>query len=268
MNRIEEKMALLKEKKEKAFITYMMAGLPDMKGTKELILAQEEAGTDVIELGIPFSDPVADGPVIQNASYKSICQGTNLKKVFLMMEEIRKEGVKIPIIFMMYYNTILHYGVMNFAEKCRKTGVDGLIVPDLPIEEQEELQEALLKEDATILIQLVSPVSKSRIPAILECARGFVYCVSSMGVTGQAGRFHKEVISYLKEVKEISKIPVMMGFDIRTPEDIEPMKDIIDGVIVENHFIRLLEENDYSVHAAKNYCMEFKEKLSVNEFPD
>lgn len=261
MNRIEEKMNLLKEKNEKAFITYMTAGLPDLERTKELIKAQKEAGVDVIELGIPFSDPVADGPVIQDASYKSICLGTNLKKIFVMMEELRGESVEIPIVFMMYYNTILHYGIEAFAEKCRETGVDGLIVPDLPFEEQEELLSELLKADSTILIQLVSPVSKDRIPVILEHARGFVYCVSSMGVTGQGGTFHKEVIHYLSEVKAVSKIPVMMGFGIRTPEDVRPMREIIDGAIVGSHFMKLLEENDYSTDAARKYCSEFKQNL-------
>lgn len=261
MNRIEERLKELKTENKKAFITYMTAGLPDMEGTKALIKAQEEAGTDIIELGIPFSDPVADGPVIQDASYKSICKGTNLRKVFQMMEEIRNDGVKMPVIFMMYYNTILHYGIGAFAAKCKETGVDGLIIPDLPFEEQEDLQAALDKEDAAILIQLVSPVSKDRIAKILEHARGFVYCVSSMGVTGQAGTFHKEIISYLTNVKKVSKIPVMMGFGIRTPKDIEPMKDIIDGAIVGSHFIRLLEENNYDIKTAKEYCRSFKRDL-------
>ena len=235
MNRIEEKMALLQEKKEKAFITYITAGLPDMEGTKALIKAQKEAGVDVIELGIPFSDPIADGPVIQDASYRSICLGTNITKVFRMMEEIRQEGVDLPIIFMMYYNTILHYGIQAFAAKCKETGVDGLIVPDLPLEEQEELKAALAKQDGAILIQLV--------------------------VTGQAGSFHKEVLAYLSEVKQISKIPVMMGFGIRTPEDIAPMKDVIDGAIVGTYFMQLLEEHHYSVDAAKKYCRDFKVNL-------
>lgn len=261
MNRIEEKMNLLKEKNEKAFITYMTAGLPDLERTKELVKAQKEAGVDVIEIGIPFSDPVADGPVIQNASYKSICLGTNLKKIFVMMEELRGEGVEIPVVFMMYYNTILHYGIEAFAEKCRETGVDGLIVPDLPFEEQEELSSELLKAEGTILIQLVSPVSKDRIPVILEHARGFVYCVSSMGVTGRGGTFHKEVIRYLSEVKAVSKIPVMMGFGIRTPEDVRPMQEMIDGAIVGSYFMKLLEENDYSTDAARKYCSEFKQNL-------
>ena len=175
MNRIEQKMALLKEKNEKALITYMTAGLPDLNGTKELVRAQEEAGVDVIELGIPFSDPIADGPVIQNASYRSICLGTTLKKVFQLTEELRRTGVEIPIVYMMYYNTILSYGIEAFAKKCKEAGVDGVIVPDLPLEEQAELTNALNRQNGAIFIQLVSPSSKERIPLILEHARGFVY---------------------------------------------------------------------------------------------
>lgn len=263
MNRIEQKLQSCKEKNEKAFITYMTAGLPDAEGTKALIKAQEKAGTDIIELGVPFSDPVADGPVIQDASYKAICQGVTLKKVFVMVEELRAEGVEMPIVFMMYYNTVLHYGVKEFVEKCSQIGVDGLIIPDLPFEEQGEIKQYLDKQDTTILIQLVSPVSAKRIPMILEQARGFVYCVSSMGVTGQGANFHKEVISYLSEVKKVSKIPVMMGFGIETAKDVEPMREIIDGAIVGSHFINLLEKNNYSVEAAAEYCSTFKKELNA-----
>lgn len=175
MNRIENAMAALKEKGEKAFITYMTAGLPDMEKTKEIIKVQEEAGTDVIELGVPFSDPAADGPVIQDASYRSIQLGTNIHKIFKAVEEVRNEGCEIPIVFMLYYNTILHYGVDAFVKKCTQAGVDGMIIPDLPFEEQGEIKEALRNTpDAPVLVQLVSPVSKKRVPMILEDARGFV----------------------------------------------------------------------------------------------
>ena len=166
MNRIEKRMEELQNKNEKAFVTYMTAGLPDMEGTKALIKAQAEAGIDIIELGIPFSDPTADGPVIQDASYRSICKGTNLKGVFAAVEEVRKD-CDVPLVFMMYYNTILYYGVDAFARKCAEVGVDGLIIPDLPKEEQFELVEALDNtENAPILIQLVAPVSADRIPMI------------------------------------------------------------------------------------------------------
>lgn len=261
MNRIEEKLSQLQEKGEKAFITYMTAGLPDMEGTKALLKAQEEAGTDIIELGIPFSDPIADGPIIQDASYRSILKGTNLKKTFEAVKETRKT-CQVPIVFMMYYNTILHYGVKEFVEKCEEVGVDGLIVPDMPFEEQKELSQYLTSEKAPIIIQLISPVSKQRIPMILENARGFVYCVSSMGVTGQAGGFHEKVKEYLEEVKSQSKIPIMMGFGIKEAEDVEFVKDTIDGCIVGSHFIEVLEAANYDVEAAKEYIKNFKRELN------
>lgn len=258
MNRIEEKFQQLKKEQKKAFVTYITAGLPDMERCKELIKAQEEAGLDVLELGIPFSDPVADGPVIQDASFRSIQKGTSLRKCFDLVEKVRKEGVELPIVFMMYYNTITHYGLEEFARKCNETGVDGLLVPDLPMEEQGPLKEALGDRDETILLQLVSPVSAGRIPEILQDARGFVYCVSSMGVTGQAADFHKSVLSYLKDVKQQSSIPVLMGFGIRTPQDVAPMKEIIDGAIVGSHFINLMEQSNYDLDTARNYIREFK----------
>lgn len=257
MNRIEKRLAKLQEKGEKAFITYMTAGLPDMEGTKEIIKAQQEAGTDILELGIPFSDPIADGPVIQQASYEAILKGSNIYRIFEMMLEIRKD-CEIPIVFMMYYNTILHYGLEKFVDRCIETGVDGLIIPDLPKEEQGELAAFLLKENAPILIQLVSPVSRQRIPKILENARGFVYCVSSMGVTGQDGGFHRNVVSYLEEVKRQSKIPVMMGFGIKEASNLKEVRTIIDGAIVGSHFIKLMKESNYNLDIIINYIRKFK----------
>ena len=261
MNRIEARFSQLQKENKKALITYITAGLPSVEKTIELVKAQDEAGVDVIELGIPFSDPVADGPVIQDASYRSIKNGTNLKQVFTAMEELRKES-QVPIVFMMYYNTILHYGVKEFVEKCINVGVDGLIVPDLPLEEQDEIKSCLDGQDDLILIQLVSPVSKQRIPMILENARGFVYCVSQMGVTGKGANFHKDIRNYLSEVKAVSKIPVMMGFGIRNAKDVEPLRDVIDGAIVGSAFIRLMEENDFNADVARDYVATFKKELN------
>lgn len=264
MNRIEERLQQVKERGDKAFITYMTAGLPDMEGCAGLVKALEEAQIDVVELGIPFSDPVADGPVIQAASYKAIQQGTNLKKVFDMVAGIRNEGCQVPLVFMMYFNTITYYGMEAFVDRCIATGVDGLIIPDLPYEEQKQLQDVLdARTDSPILIQLVTPVSGDRIPMLLDGARGFVYCVSSMGVTGQAADFHKNVLGYLEQVKKVSKIPVMMGFGIRTAADVVPMKHTIDGCIVGSHFINLMEENHYSVDVAKEYVKTFKKEMNA-----
>lgn len=262
MNRIEKRFEELKKEDRKAFITYMTAGLPDMKGTEEIIKVQAEAGIDVIELGIPFSDPIADGPVIQDASYRSIQKGTNLRKVFELMQDVRKD-CEVPIVFMMYYNTILYYGIDNFIKKCIECGVDGLIIPDLPFEETFEIKESINKyENSPILIPLVSPVSKDRIPMLVENARGFVYCVSSMGVTGQNADFYDGVKEYLKSVKNVSKIPVMMGFGIRTAADVEAYKETIDGCIVGSHFIELMEKNNYDNNAIKDYITTFKAELN------
>ncbi|MBA4688474.1 MAG: tryptophan synthase subunit alpha [Candidatus Galacturonibacter soehngenii] len=261
MNRIEERLKELAKQNKKALITYMTAGLPSLEGCKDIIMAQDEAGTDIIELGVPFSDPVADGPVIQEASYEAIQLGTNITKVFQIVSEVRKDS-QIPIVFMLYYNTILYYGVSEFVDKCIEVGVDGLIIPDLPYEEQGEINEFLGKEEAPILIQLVSPVSKQRIPTLLRDARGFVYCVSSMGVTGQSATFHKDIITYLEEVKKESKIPVMMGFGIRSAKDVAPMKNIIDGAIVGSHFIKIMKEANYDLNSIKEYCSIFKEELN------
>lgn len=264
MNRMEQRLQACKQEGKKAFVTYMTAGLPDMEGCKKLIQTQEAAGIDAIELGIPFSDPVADGPVIQAASYKSICQGTNLKGVFEMVSQVRTEGCEVPLIFMMYFNTILYYGIEKFVEKCIEVGVDGVIVPDLPFEEQKQFTDVLnAHEHAPIMIQLLTPMSKQRIPMILENARGFVYCISSMGVTGQAADFHKDIRAYLKEVKSQSNIPVMMGFGIRTAKDVDGVHDLVDGCIVGSHFINMMEESGYDMNVAKTYIETFKQELNA-----
>mgnify|MGYP002855355157 CR=1 FL=1 len=262
MNRIEAKMQERQAAGEKAFITYMTAGLPDMQGCMELLKAQEEAGVDVVELGIPFSDPIADGPVIQDASYRSILKGTNLRMVFDAVEQVRNEGCEVPILFMLYYNTVLHYGEEAFVKKCKEIGVDGLIVPDLPYEEQAQLTRYMEDEEGPILIQLVSPISGKRIGKIVEGARGFIYCVSGMGVTGQGGEFYASINEYLQSVKDVAKIPVMMGFGIRTAEDIAPMKSIVDGAIVGSHFIELMEKSGYDCEIAKEYIRSFKAEMN------
>lgn len=253
MNRIENRLAVCREKREKALITFMTAGLPSMEGCKELIKVQEEAGTDVLELGIPFSDPVADGPEAQAASYRSIQLGTNITGVFDMVEELRAEGCGLPVVFLLYYNTILYYGVERFAKRCREAGVDGVNVPDLPLEEQEDLQRALAGED-TVLIQTVTPESGCRIPMILKEARGFVSCLSAGGGAET---------EYSKTVRDCASVPVMAGSGIRTPEDIKAVKHLADGVIVESYLLTILEETGYDGDALKNYIREMKRELKA-----
>lgn len=262
MNRIEKRMQACRERKEKAFITYITAGLPNIAATKEIIKAQERGGCDVIEVGIPFSDPVADGPVIQDASYRALCGGVNLKKIFAMMEELRMEGVDAPILFMMYYNTILHYGVEAFVKRCSKAGVDGLLIPDLPFEEQAELKKYLDRSEQTLLIQLVSPASGGRIGKILEDARGFVYCASPVENIGQSASIDKTIKPYIEKVRNETELPLMMESGICTPEDVEPIKGLIDGVVVGSHFITLLDKNEFCPQVAEEYCQTFR--LAMN----
>ena len=262
MNRIEEKMNQLKAQGKKAFITYTTAGLPDMDTTAKIMFAQEEAGIDVMELGVPFSDPIADGPVIQNASYEAILNGATLEKTFALMKNVRGKGLKTPVVFMMYYNTVYHYGLEAFVEKCIESGVDGVIIPDLPKEEQGMLKAELdKKNESPILIQLISPVSNKRMPEMVKDARGFVYCVSQMGVTGGQAEFHKNIREYLSSVKAASPVPVMMGFGIRTASDIKPLEDVIDGAIVGSHFIMLLKNNNYNTDVVKEYISGFKAEM-------
>lgn len=261
MNRIDNRLNNLKKEGKKAFITYITAGLPDMEGTMRILKEQFEAGVDVAQLGIPFSDPVADGPIIQTASYHAIQNGVNLRKCFDMVSKLR-EDCELPIVFLAYFNTILHYGIEAFAKKCNEAGVDGVIVPDLPYEEQYELREALEKEgDATYIIQLVGPTSGKRIEKVLKDAKGFVYCLSQMGVTGQTAEFHSDLNGYLCKIKEVTDIPVMLGYGIHTPEDVNPYADTTDGAIVGSMFIKTLEKNNYSDEAVSEFVKNFKENL-------
>jgi len=263
MNRIEKRFNKLKKENKKAFITYMMAGLPDMEKCGEIIKAQDETGIDVIELGIPFSDPIADESVIQEASYKSIKKGTNLKKIFELMNEVRKD-CEVPIVFKIYYNTILYYGIDKFINKCVQCGVDGIIIPDLPYEETFEIREAIDKvKYAPYLIPIVSLASKNRVSMIGEGARGFVYCMSSIRAIGQGtDDFYHVMREYISHTKEYFKIPAIIGFEIKTVKDIEPFKDIIDGCVVGSYLIKLMEESNYDIGVLKNYIINMKKNLN------
>ena len=264
MSRFETKFAELAAKKEGAFVPFVTLCDPTFDRSFEIICTLVENGADALELGFPFSDPLLDGPVIQAANNRALNAGHSTEDSFKLLAKVRSTYPKIPISLLLCANLIFAKGLDNFYQRCAEVGVDGLIIPDLPKEEQFELVEALDNtENAPILIQLVAPVSADRIPMILENARGYVYCVSSMGVTGQAAHFHKNVRKYLENVKAVSKIPVMMGFGIRTAEDVAGLKDTIDGCIVGTHFIELMEENNYDLDVAKEYIRTFKRELNA-----
>jgi tryptophan synthase alpha chain len=224
----------------KAFIPFITAGDPSLEITEELILKLAEAGADLIEIGIPFSDPVAEGPVIQEADNRALAAGTTTDKIFDMMRNLRKV-CNVPIAFMTYANPIFTYGTDKFMMNCRETGVDAVIVPDIPFEEREEMAPFCSKYDVTF-ISMIAPTSNERIKMIAREAEGFLYCVSSMGVTGVRKEVGGNVSEMIKLAKEVKDIPCAIGFGISTPEQAAAMSKISDGVIVGSAIVKIIAQ--------------------------
>ncbi len=246
----------------KAFIPFVTAGDPSLSVTKELVLRMADAGADLIELGIPFSDPMAEGPIIQEADYRALLAGTTTDKIFAMVEEIR-ETCNVPIAFMTYVNPIFTFGPARFMEYCKKAGIDAIIIPDVPFEEKEEIKPYCDSYGIT-LVSMIAPTSKERIKEIAKNADGFLYCVSSMGVTGIRNELGTEITEMIHAVKEVKDIPCAIGFGISTPEQAKEMASIADGVIVGSAIVKLVGEHgekcipyvsDY-VRRMKGACLE------------
>ncbi|MBR1445312.1 MAG: tryptophan synthase subunit alpha, partial [Firmicutes bacterium] len=199
MNRIDKKFGELKKDRKKAFIPYICAGDPSIEDTEKLIYALEEVGCDIIELGVPYSDPLADGPVIQAAGLRSLNGGYKLGKMFDMIKRVREKS-DVPLAIMVYYSTIFGYGRERFIKECIEAGADGLIIPDLPYEEYDEIKPIIDKTDLA-MVPLIAITSDERIPMLVKEAKGFVYCVSSLGVTGERKNFDKRVDEFIKNVK-------------------------------------------------------------------
>lgn len=256
MSRIREAF-----KDKKAFIPFLTAGDPCLEKTAEYILEMEKAGADLIEIGIPFSDPIAEGPVIQEADLRALAAGATTDRIFDMVQEIRKQ-VRVPLVFMTYLNPVFHYGYERFFRRCRACGIDGIIIPDLPFEEQEELKPTA-NENEVEVITLVAPTSRQRIREIAEEAEGFLYLVSSMGVTGMRNRISTDLEGMIREIREVSEIPVAVGFGIHTPEQAEQIAGIADGVIVGSAVVRLIAQDQGN--AAKDisaYVQEMKQAVN------
>jgi tryptophan synthase alpha chain len=249
---------------KKAFIPFVTAGDPNLGITKKLVLGMAEAGADLIELGIPFSDPVAEGPVIQEADIRALSAGTTTDKIFELVTEIRKEN-DIPIAFMTYMNPIFTYGTERFLKNCRIAGIDALIVPDVPFDEREELK-PYCEEYGVTLISMIAPTSRERIRMIAGEADGFIYCVSSMGVTGVRGEIGSEVGDMIKIVKEVKNIPCAVGFGISTPQQAAKMAESSDGVIVGSAIVKLVAKyGTYCVPYVEKYVRSMKESIIVNK---
>ena len=224
----------------KAFIPFVTCGDPSLEVTEQLVYAMEEAGADLIELGIPFSDPTAEGPVIQEANVRALSGGVTTDKIFAMVEKIRK-NTKIPMVFMTYANVVFSYGTERFSKKAAEVGMDGLILPDVPFEEKEEF-DVVCKQYGLDLISLIAPTSYERIAMIAKEAEGFVYCVSSMGVTGMRTNITTDIGAMVKLVKSQKDIPCAVGFGISTPEQAAKMCQSADGAIVGSAIVKLCEK--------------------------
>lgn len=234
---------LLKLSKEnKLFIPFIVCGDPDIETTKEIVLSCVKAGADVIELGIPFSDPMAEGPVIMNAYDRAIKAGTTTTKVINMLSEIRTQ-IDIPLVFMTYANVVYAYksGIEDFVKEAAAAGIDALILPDVSFEEKAEFSDICDKYDVDF-ISLIAPSSEDRIEMIAREAKGFIYCVSSLGVTGVRENIDTDIDSMIQRVRKVSQIPCAIGFGISTPKQAKLMADKADGVIVGSGIVSLCEE--------------------------
>lgn len=227
-------------KDKKAFIPFVTAGDPDLETTEKIIFAMQENGADLIEIGIPFSDPVAEGIVIQQADERALASGTTTDKIFDMLEKI-KGDMHVPMVFMTYANVIFAYGTDAFARRTKETGLAGVIVPDVPFEEKGEM-DSVFSGYGLDVISLIAPTSKNRIQAIAAEAKGFVYCVSSLGVTGVRTTINKGVADMIREVKKVKDIPCAIGFGISTPAQAKEMSAISDGVIVGSAIVKIVAE--------------------------
>ena len=224
----------------KAFIAFITCGDPDLATTAEAVRAAAANGADLIELGIPFSDPTAEGPIIQGANIRALKGGVTTDKIFAFVRELRRD-MDVPMVFMTYANVVFSYGAEKFISACRDIGIDGLILPDLPFEEKEEFL-PLCRQYGVDLISLIAPTSENRIAMIAKEAEGFLYIVSSLGVTGTRSEITTDLDSIVRVVRQNTDIPCAIGFGISTPEQAGKMARIADGVIVGSAIVKLLEK--------------------------
>ena len=252
MSRINDKFSELKFNKRKAFIPFIMANFPDFNYSKKLLNSLPELGADLIEIGIPFTDPMADGPAIQKAGQRSLSAGTTLVDVLDLVREIRLENDQVPIVLMGYYNPIYAFGVEQFLRQALDTGVDGLIIVDLPPEEDIELC-IPAKNVGLDFIRLATPTtSPIRLPTVLKNTSGFIYYVSVAGITGSSNLNVTEVEKEVTRIKSKTDLPVCVGFGIKTPSDAEKISNIADGVVVGSAIVELIDKKK-SLDEIKNY---------------
>jgi len=257
MNKIPERFDILKNNGQKALIAYVTGGDPDMETTEKLILAMAEEGVDIIEIGIPFSDPVAEGVEIQAAHERSLANGCTADKIFDMITKVRSK-TNIPLLFMTYMNPVFTYGKEKFMSKCKETGIDGVIIPDLPFEEKDEIENECKKYDIS-LISLIAPTSQERIEKISKDANGFLYCISLPGVENSGLPGLSELIS---EIKKNSPLPCLIGLENSDFEQAKETAKISDGIIISELLVKTVAEfGKESIESVRKIVKDFKESI-------
>ncbi|MBQ8088717.1 MAG: tryptophan synthase subunit alpha [Clostridia bacterium] len=244
----------------KAFVAFITCGDPDLETTEKTVIAMANAGADLIELGIPFSDPTAEGPVIQAANARALAGGVTTDKIFEMVRRLRA-SVKVPMVFMTYANVVFSYGIDRFCARCQEIGMDGMILPDVPYEEKEEFAPACRAHNLDF-VSLIAPTSEDRIATIAKDAEGFLYIVSSMGVTGERREITTDIGAMVRLVRESASIPCAVGFGISTPEQAAHMAGLSDGAIVGSAIVRLIAEHGKDApEIVAEYVKRMKEAL-------
>ncbi|OGS26011.1 MAG: tryptophan synthase subunit alpha [Elusimicrobia bacterium RIFOXYB2_FULL_48_7] len=262
MNRLEKKLKKLKATGRKALISYITAGYPNIGSTKKIVSCLESSGTDIIELGLPFSDPIADGPVIQHSSHKALERGMTPQIILQIISRIRKTS-QIPLIIMTYLNPVYRYGVERFFADASKAGLDGMIIPDITPEEGRVIINLSKKYNISVIFLITPTTVKSRQGFILEKSRGFVYVVSITGVTGPRKEFHPSIIQFLKEIRRKTKKPLMLGFGISHPQQLKKVKNLVDGVIIGSAIVKITGKPTQSAinEALKRFLKPFRAEL-------
>lgn len=246
----------------KAFIPFITCGYPDLETTGKVVRAAVENGADIIELGIPFSDPTAEGPVIQKANICALAGGVTTDKIFDFVRELRRD-VKIPLVFMTYANVVFSYGTEKFIKTCCEIGIDGIIIPELPFEEKDEFEPTCDKYGID-LISLIAPTSDKRIATIAKNAKGFIYVVSSLGVTGTRSEITTDIGSIVKVIRENTDVPCAVGFGISTPAQAQKMASLSDGAIVGSAIIKIIEKDPKNAaEAVGKYVREMKNEMEI-----
>jgi len=260
MNRIKNSFNTLKEKGEMGVIPYLTVGFPSIQDTMDMVPALAEGGADIIELGVPFSDPLADGTTIQRSSFQALSNGINLKKCLDICKDLRQNGLTTPLVLMGYYNPILRFGLKEFAISCKENGVDGIIVPDLPFEEAQPLKTEC-RENEISLIPLLAPTSTDkRIEKTCKDADGFIYCVSLTGVTGARQEMGSSLPEFINRVKRHAKVPIAIGFGISQRQHVESLSAIADAAVVGSALIDTIEKTPASDRreVVKSFISELK----------